>query len=395
MKDFWEEVESENTKKKINKKKIITISAIIVILIAIITLTLIYIYNQPAREWIDKNILRKEVLQNNATTIELKDEQSNIYAFNKYIGILSRTKLNIYNQSGNTEAELDIQISNPLFNSANRFLAIAENQGQKFYLIEDKEIKWETEIEGNISQINVNKNGYVAVAITGTSYKTVVEMYSPEGKELFKTYLSSSRAVDITVSNDNKYLAIAEIDTSGTIIKSSIKVISIEKASTDPTNSVENTFEGENDKLITNIQYQDKDRLLCMYTDEITIIENGEETILIDNNNKKVIFQSVELTNNAVSIEEKSSGLFTANSEVSIVSTDSKETKTYTAESVAKEIVTYGNKIALNLGTEVEFISTEGWLVKRYIANQEITNIVMSDSIAGIVYRDKIEIINL
>ena len=238
MKDFWEEVETENTKKKINKKKIITISAIIIILIAIITITLIYIYNQPAREWIDKNILRKEVLQNNATTIELKDEQSSIYAFNKYIGILSKTKLNIYNQSGNSEAELDIQISNPLFNSANRFLAIAESQGQKFYLIEDKEIKWETEVEGNISQINVNKNGYVAVAITGTSYKTVVAMYSPEGKELFKTYLSSSRAVDITISNDNKYLAIAEIDTSGTIIKSSVKVISIEKASTDPTPAV-------------------------------------------------------------------------------------------------------------------------------------------------------------
>ena len=156
MRDFWEEVESENTKKKINKKKIITISAIVVILILIITTTLIYIYNQPAREWIDKNILRKEVLQNNATTIELKDGQSSIYAFNKYIGILSKTKLNIYNQSGNSEAELDIQISNPLFNSANRFLAIAENQGQKFYLIEDKEIKWEAEVEGNISQINVN-----------------------------------------------------------------------------------------------------------------------------------------------------------------------------------------------------------------------------------------------
>ena len=395
MRDFWEEVETENTKKKINKKKIIIISIITVILIAIITISLIYIYNKEAREWIDKNILRKEVLQNNATTIELKDEQSSIYAFNKYIGILSKTKLNIYNQSGNSESELDIQISNPLFNSANRFLAIAESQGQKFYLIEDKEIKWEAEVEGNISQINVNKNGYVAVSISGTSYKTVVAMYSPEGKELFKTYLSSSRAVDITISNDNKYLAIAEIDTSGTIIKSSIKVISIEKASTDPTNSVENTYEGENDKLITNIQYQDKDRLICMYTDEITIIENNEESILIDNNDKKVIFQSVEIENNAVSVEEKSSGLFTANSEVSIVSTENKETKTYTAESVAKEIVTYGNKIALNLGTEVDFISTDGWLVKRYIASQEITNIVMSDTIAGIVYRDKIEIVNL
>lgn len=395
MKDFWEETGSKNIKKKINKKKILIISAIVLILTAILTTILIYIYNQPAREWIDKNILRKEVLQDNATTIELKDGQSSIYAFNKYIGILSRTKLNIYNQSGNSEAELEVQISNPLFNSSNRFLTIAENQGQKFYLIEDKEIKWEAEVEGNISQVNVNKNGYVAVAITGTSYKTVIVMYSPEGKEIFKTFLSSSRAIDITISNDNKYLAIAEINTSGTIIKSSIKVISIEKASTDPTNSIENTIEGENDKLITNIQYQDKDKLTCMYTDKITIIEDGSETTLIDNNNKKVIFQSVELTNNIVSVEEKSSGLFTANSEVSIVSTENKETKRYTAESVAKEIVTYGNKIALNLGTEVEFISTDGWLVKRYIANQEITNIVMSDTIAGIVYRDKIEIVNL
>ena len=395
MKDFWEEVEKENTKNKINKKKIIVISIIILMLITIITISIIYVKNQQARDWIDRNIFRKEVLQDKVTTIELKDNQNNIYAFNKYIGILNKTEFSIYNQNGDSEAQLEIQISNPLFNSANRFLAIAENQGQKMYIIEDKEIKWEAEVEGNIEQININKNGYVAVSITGTSYKTVVAVYSPEGKELFKTYLSSSRAVDVTISNDNKYLAIAETDTSGTIIKSSIKIISVEKASTDPTNSVEKTYEGENNKLITNIQYQDKNKLICMYTDKITIIENDEETDLINNENKKVIFQSVELTNHVVSIEEESSGLFTANSKVNVINVDNKETKTYTAESVTKEMITYGDKIALNLGTEVEFINTSGWLVKRYIANQEITSIVMSDNMAGIVYRDKIEIVNL
>ena len=56
---------------------------------------------------------------------------------------------------------------------------------------------------------------------------------------------------------------------------------------------------------------------------------------------------------------------------------------------------TKGNLIALNLGSEVEFINTSGWLVKRYIAEQEITSIVLSNSVAGIIYRDKIEIINL
>ena len=212
---------------------------------------------------------------------------------------------------------------------------------------------------------------------------------------MFKTYLSSTRTADVAISNDNKHLAIAEVDTSGTMIQSNIKIISIEKASADPTNSLENTYQGEADKLITNIKYQDKDRLVCMYTDNIHIIENNQDTTLMDNQSKKMIFQSIELTNHAIKIEEKSSGLFTADSVVSIVNTENRGTKEYTVNSVAKEIYTYGNIIALNLGTEIEFINTGGWLVKRYIANQEITNIVVSENIAGIIYRDKIEIINL
>ena len=388
MKDIW--IDATNKEKKVNKKKIVILTIIIVfIVIAIITIGL-YSTNDKAREWIDKNIFRKEVLQDKVATIDLKENQdSNIYAFNKYIGILNKTKFSVYNSTGSQEKTLDLQISNPIWGSANRFLAIAENKGKKVYLISDKDIAWEAEVEGNISQVHVNKNGYVAVVIVDTSYKTVIKTYNPQGKELFNTYLSSTRAVDVSISNDNKYLAIAEVDTSGTMIQSSIKVISIDKASTDPTNSLENTYKGEENKLITNIKYQNKNKLVCMYTDSIHQIENG------DNQNKKVIFQSVNLVNRACSIEEKSSGLFTADSLVNIVNIENHEIKQYTASSVTKELYTYGNIIAINLGTEVEFISTDGWLVKRYVANQEITNIVVSDSIAGIIYRDKIEIINL
>lgn len=394
MKDIW--IDATNKEKKVNKKKIVILTIIIVfIVISIITIGL-YSTNDKAREWIDKNIFRKEVLQDKVATIDLKENQdSNIYSFNKYIGILNKTKFSIYNSTGSQEKTLDLQISNPIWGSANRFLAIAENKGKKVYLISDKDIAWEAEVEGNISQVHVNKNGYVAVVIVDTSYKTVIKTYNPQGKELFNTYLSSTRAVDVSISNDNKYLAIAEVDTSGTMIQSSIKVISIDKASTDPTNSLENTYKGEENKLITNIKYQNKNKLVCMYTDSIHQIENGEDITLIDNQNKKVIFQSVNLVNRACSIEEKSSGLFTADSLVNIVNIENHEIKQYTASSVTKELYTYGNIIAINLGTEVEFISTDGWLVKRYVANQEITNIVVSDSIAGIIYRDKIEIINL
>ena len=391
MKDIWK----EPITKKVNHKKVIISIIILVIILLVIVSGVLYVFNKDTREWIDKNIFRKEVKQDKVATIELKEEPSNIYAFNKYIGILNKSKFEIYNNSGNKEEELEVKISNPYFDSANRFLAIAEKDGQKLYVISDKNRAWEKDIDGEISQVHINKNGYVAVVITNTSYKTVIEMYDSQGKEMFKSYLSSTITADVSISNDNKYLAIAEVDTSGSVIQSNIKVISIDKASSDPTNSLENTYQGQSGKLITNIQYQDKNKLVCMYTDGIHIIENGQNNELINNENKKVLFQSIELDNNVVFVEEKSSGLFTADSIVNIVNVDNNNTKQYTINSITKEMYSYGDIIALNLGTDVDFINKDGWLVKRYIANQEITNIVLSNNVAGIVYRDKIEIVNL
>ena len=393
MKDYWKEPQI----KKVNKKKIIIAIIIAIIVIALITITILYINKKEVRTWIDKNIFQKEKTQNNLPSIEIEeDNNSNIYAFNKNIGILNKNNFSIYDNTGKKEKELTIEISKPIFNNNNRYTAIAEEKGQKLYLIADKDILWEREIEGNISQITVNKNGYVAVTIVDTVYKTVVELFDSQGTSLFKTIISSTRVVSTSISDDNKYLAIAQVDTSGTMIQSNIKVMSIDDAKNNTDNTIKKEYKGENNDLITNIKYQEKNKLLCMYTDKITEIKTDETVETIQEfKDKKISFASIELSNASVTIEEKSSGLFTADSVVNIINSDNKSTSLYTAELVTKEIYTTGNIIALNLGAEVEFINTSGWLVKRYTAEQEITSIVISNSIAGIVYRDKIEIINL
>lgn len=393
MKNFWIEPEE----KKVNKKKIIIATIVAIIIIFLIVLAILYANNKDARNWIDKNIFRKEKTQNNLPAIEIDESNnSNIYAFNKYIGVLNKNNFKIYDSTAKKENELTIEITKPIFNSNSRYLAIAEEKGQKFYLIEDKNILWEGNVEGNISQVTVNKNGYVAVTIVDTSYKTVVQVFDNQGTPLFKAVLSSTRAVATSISEDNKYLAIAQVDTSGTIVQSNIKVISIEEAKTNAENAIKKIYNGENNELITNIQYQEKNRLLCMYTDKITVIKSDESVeTLQEYGNKKVAFASIELANSSITVEEKSSGIFTADSIVNIINSENKSLALYTAESVTKEIYTSNNIIALNLGSEVEFINTSGWLVKRYVAEQEITSIVLSNSIAGIVYRDKIEIINL
>lgn len=389
--NFWFDAE-----KKINKKKIVITVILIILVLSIIATIVTYILNEDFREWADVNLLQKELGEEDVTTIEFNsDSNAEVCAYNNYIGILSENTFNIYNSSGKEEASLEVPINNVLFNSCNSFLGIAENGGQKVYLISGKSIAWENEIEGNISKIVVNKNGYMAVAITNTSYKTVISLFNPSGKELFKIYLSSTRVESFTISNDNKYLALAEIDTSSSVIQSNVKVVSIENAQTDTDNSIIYIYNADSNKLLTNIKYQDKNKLVCMYDDSICIIENEENTELINFSDRDVDFYTIMLNNNVALIEEKSSGLFTADSEITFISTTNGKETMYTIEDVAKEIYSCENILGLNLGSELHFINTGGWLVKRYIANQEISSVVMSDSIAGVIYRNKIEVIDL
>ena len=393
MKDFWKEPET----KKINKKRIAIAILIVVIILSIIILGVVYIKNENFREWFDTQVLRKEVNQDRLVSISIKEEENpQVYAYNQYIGVLSKNEFKIYGSTAKKEKSLQVEISNPIFASSNRYLAIAENKGKKIYCITDKDIAWEKSVEGNISQVHISKNGYVALTLVDTSYKTVIAVYDEKGEPLFNKFLSTMRVSDVAISSDNKYLAITEIDASGINIKSQIEVFSVEKARTDAQNSKVATYDFEDGELVTNIKYQDKEKLICMSKDKIVEFGlDGNKEELFNSENKKTTFLTIDLSNNIAEVEEKTADLFSADSVVTIENTESKTTSTYTAKEVTKEIYTYENIIALNLGTEIEFINTGGWLVKRYKATQEITNITLSSSIAGIIYRDRIEIINL
>lgn len=223
-----------------------------------------------------------------------------------------------------------------------------------------------------------------------------MQLIAQVGKELFKTYLSSTMAIDTDISNDNKYLSIAEINVTGTIIQSNIKIISIEKAGGDPTNSVIYTYNAQANKLITQIKYQDENKLAILYDDGIRILYEENETDAISFEKHKATFASIELNNYVAYTIEKTTGLMNTNTQIILKNTNGIEKENiYTASGVMKSLSTCGNNIALNLGSKVEFINTNGWLVKRYISEKEIKDIIVAEKVAGIVYQDKVEIATL
>lgn len=394
MNDFWAEGLQNRRKGKLQKVAILVM--VILLIIAIMVLISIYFVNIEFRQWCDEKVLKKEILQEDTKYIELDgDDNTRVYAYDKYICVFRKKTLEFYNKVGSKVDEIDVDINKAVFTSAGRYMAVCEEDGQKFYLICDKEKVFENEVEGNITQINVSKSGFVSIVTSNASYKSIIDVYNKNGDEIFKTNLVTSRVADICISQDNKYLAIAEVDLSGIIISSSIQIVSMELAQTNPQEAIIYKYEAPTDKLIMNVEYQEQNRLICMYNDSIEILKDETSNKLVDLQNSKLSFMTINLNNRIALLEEVSTGEYTANTKVKIVNPETLKEKMYISNDVAKAVYTSQNKIAINFGTDLHIISKNGILLKKYISNKEINDVVMTEGVLGIVYRDSIQIINL
>ena len=78
-----------------------------------------------------------------------------------------------------------------------------------------------------------------------------------------------------------------------------------------------------------------------------------------------------------------------------IINVQNNQKSTYTFDEIAKDMYTYNNIIGVNVGTDIYFINANGMLKKKYTSNQEITNFTIINEMALLLYKDRIEIINL
>lgn len=385
--------EEKDTKSKDTVMKIFILVFLITLVIIVIAR---YITDENFRYDIDTKVFKKEIAESTLNTIEIdSDTNPSIFAYDKYITVLSKNKLIEYTADGKQAAEIDVNISVPLVATNEKYMILAEQDGQRLYLISGNNILWQNTVEGNISRVNVNKNGYVSVVIKTTIYKSVVIYYDLDGKEVFRSYLSTDYAICSAISTNNKYLAVGEIDYSGTIIKSYVKIISVDLAQTDPENSTIYTYESQNDEIITNIKYQDKDTAICMFDTYIQKVTTDSNERIYDISNND-LFIDINLKDGIAILDKQSSGLFSYEYELTTKSANSKAENLYILNSdLPKAISVSGNLMALNLGNEVRIVNSNGWLLKKYTSSKQINKVVLGDTIAGVVYKNRIEIINL
>ena len=389
----WEE-ENLQGPRKMNKKKIILAIIVACILLTIIVIAVMYATNENFRNRMDTYVLMKSVQENNLPYISLEEDKNyEIYAMDQYIAVLNQNELSFYTSTGKKEATQTVEITTPLVESNGKYMVLADKEKQQIYVFSGTNKQWETKLEGNISRVQINQNGYVAVVLTGTAYKSVIQIYNTEGKQLFTTYLSKSMATDIEISKDNQYLSFVEVDTSGTLLQTYIKTISINKAQEDP-DSIIYTYTAPTNSINTKIKYQTGNKLVCMYNNEIHVMYEGKDETITTLNDSENKFADINLEKHIVKIIEKNV-LLSAQTKVEIINIDNKTTSSYTVQGTVKELYTRNDTTTINLGSEVCFIGNNGWLKKKYTSTQEIKKIIICNNFAGIVYRDKIELVSL
>ena len=200
---------------------------------------------------------------------------------------------------------------------------------------------------------------------------------------------------DVTISSDNKFISFCELDISGALVESRVKTISIEDAKQKPENSIIYSYQIPSNMIIANLEYHQKNELVCMTESRILSLKNGklEEIDEIDKSN--ISFVGIRLSKCYFKIVENMNGINNQTSNIEIHNTNNKGTYSYSVTGIAKSTYSKEGVIAVNLGNEVYFINEKGWLIKKFTSSQEIKDIVLADNIAGLISKNKIIFVGL
>lgn len=299
-----------------------------------------------------------------------------------------------YSNDGKEELDLFLPFQDIVSDSEGDYCIIGEKNGTSIYMICGTEKIWENKITGSIYDVYVNKNGYSAIIYKQSGYKSLVKIITPTGEELFTSYLASTYALDVAITNDNKKLAIAEVDTEGIHVVSSIKIIDInnlENQDVKKINLQENT-------LVVNIEYNDKNELLVMTDSAFSIVKNDGINEILQYNYNDTINATIENNENIITVKKEEKGLFDIKYKLCIyLPKDELNVEEYELYDLPKQIRVLNNTIAIVMEDELLVVNTNGKLLKKCDISRNIKSVVLFDNgkTIALIFRDKIEFIKL
>lgn len=360
---------------------------VIIIVLAIIISIITYFNYDKIEEYIAN---KQWQMADSIATIQIDD--INQVESGKSLIMVTKNSIDLYKDSATKKNTISLVTSEIITSTANEYTVIGDKSSGNIYMLKEEIVVWNSKINGTILDIVVNKNGYVAVTYSQSGYKSVIRVIKPTGDELCTTFLGSTYAIDVAISNNNKLLAVAEVDTEGINISSNIKIIEIGNGN----DTKFNTVYSDSDSLILDIEYTDKNNLLILKDDGVVSIDKENLTKdVLTYDYSEIVYSTIENSENVVAVRKASVGIF--GSECVLEIYDEKSKKEYELTATPQNIYAQDETIALNMGNEVIFVGTNGKLIKRYTLGSQLKDIKLYEngSMAALIFRNKIELVKI
>lgn len=128
--------------------------------------------------------------------------------------VCARTNYICYiNDSGETEWEYYVSITDPVVKAEGNYILLAQNNGKKFFLYKGGEQIYENSSDDNILSCNISANGDAVLVTERPSYKGAVVVYNKRGDKAFSWSSGNADIISADISDNSRRVAAALVHT--------------------------------------------------------------------------------------------------------------------------------------------------------------------------------------
>ena len=340
---------------KINKKKF---AVRMLLLISLVTLLIYggYVLKTPQAQENIKNYYADVIAQFNNDEIKVAEE---LYSFNynqaisgtivgrkDAILVVNKDGINEYTGSALPSWTEEIMLNSPLVATNDKWLVIAEENGQKIITYDMHNVAYETEIDGDIQKITVNSSGYVGVIFAKAGYKNAFTLLKPTGEVVYTKHFANTTLIAADISSDSKTVAMVEADANGAVVNSGI------------------VYLNSRGEVICNIAEKDVLLMGIKFFDDETISVGDSKIIKVDKNYQKTVLddfseQNVEGINiendKIIKLYRESTELFAEKCKIAVSNANGKTVGNGEVAGKVKAVESLGKTIAVVLNDRVDF----------------------------------------
>jgi len=272
------------------------------------------------------------------------------------------------NDQGTVVQKSQTKLIDPIIKSDGDFLIAAEMNGRNVEVYNKLSLAWKTEIEDNIQNVNVNRNGYAAVVRAYPGFKSAVEVYNQKGKKLYFSCRADNTIVEAFVLPNNITTVLNTLNTNACALESIIEMLQMKSGKVE----VIKKFALDN-SLVLKLQTLGDSSFILASQNDVTGV-NDAGAIIYKKKFKRV--QSISAFNNDTSaIAGVEQDKKTNKNVVEFINSKNEPLNALQFDAVIKGMVAGKDVIIVNLGRKVVIMNRHGRILGGATASSDILKV--------------------